>query len=82
MGSSESAAASLERDIRPSAVTDRALKHPLSISLSGKRVVLASASPRRKEILVGIGRHKRVVRDADRKPMPVFHTCVSSFPLQ
>ncbi|KAN0060639.1 hypothetical protein ACQY0O_007297 [Thecaphora frezii] len=60
---------------RADPVSDFALVYPVFTKLSGKRVVLASASPRRKEILASVGLHPEIVPSTFEEDLPksAFH---------
>ncbi|EPQ30257.1 uncharacterized protein PFL1_02373 [Pseudozyma flocculosa PF-1] len=55
---------------RQESVSDFALSSPVFNKLAGKRVVLASASPRRKEILASVGIHPEIVPSTFKEDLP------------
>lgn len=67
MGTQQS---SKTRQHRPDVVAKGALNLPLLNRLSGKRVILASASPRRQEILASIGLHPEIIPSTFEENLP------------
>ncbi|CAO1636228.1 unnamed protein product [Sympodiomycopsis kandeliae] len=55
---------------RPDAISDDALKSPAFEALRGKRVILASSSPRRKQILESVGIHPEIVPSTFEENLP------------
>lgn len=55
---------------RPDVVAKDAMRIPLLNRLAGKRVILASASPRRQQILASIGLHPEVVPSTFEENLP------------
>ncbi|PWN47735.1 Maf/Ham1 [Violaceomyces palustris] len=71
MGSSASSSSSNNlADQRPDPVSDYALKIPAFTKLSGKRVILASNSPRRKEILASVGLFPEIIPSTFEEDLP------------
>lgn len=70
MGSGSSTQTHAKLASRPDAVSASALKSPAFEALRGKRVVLASSSPRRKEILQSVGIHPEVVPSTFEEDLP------------
>ncbi|PWN89856.1 Maf-like protein [Acaromyces ingoldii] len=67
MGSGSSTKAKPDR---AAAVSEDALRIPAFNKLAGRRVVLASASPRRREILASVGFHPEVIPSTFKEDLP------------